>query len=299
MRSLLLGLMFAALAVIGFASTFILGSALTKTCGVSPIVLTFLRFAISAAVLFPVLLGTQRGRRALASPRRKDWVRMAWVGPVGTMLMAWLLFSGCARVSAANSSMADALSPLMVFSVMAVRSRQIRWYEVFGVLSGFFGAVLVIQVVTKSGVTLESYSVGDVYILLSACAWGIYTVFGRDVVGRIGSSAFSAWSMLLGVVTAGLPLLFCSCLWPKDVTAWLLIAGQGLFATLMPFWAWNAAQRYLPVSLLGMSAYFIPVLVVALGILFLGEAATPLQWIGTVFIVMSAVVEIRGSKSVV
>lgn len=67
----------------------------------------------------------------------------------------------------------------------------------------------------------------------------------------------------------------------------------------MPFWAWNAAQRYLPVSLLGMSAYFIPVLVVALGILFLGEGATPLQWIGTVFIVMSAVVEIRGSKSVV
>ena len=64
----------------------------------------------------------------------------------------------------------------------------------------------------------------------------------------------------------------------------------------MPFWTWNAAQKYLPVSLLGVTAYFTPVVAVALAAVFLGENATALQWIGTLFIIVSAVVETKGAS---
>jgi drug/metabolite transporter (DMT)-like permease len=42
---------------------------------------------------------------------------------------------------------------------------------------------------------------------------------------------------------------------------------------------------------LGVSAYFTPVFAVGLAILFLDEHATGLQWLGTFFIVASALVE--------
>ena len=49
-------------------------------------------------------------------------------------------------------------------------------------------------------------------------------------------------------------------------------------------------------SLLGVTAYFTPVVAVALAAVFLGEKATALQWIGTLFIIVSAVVETKGAS---
>jgi len=293
---LLIGLALAALAVVGFASTFVFGSSLTRTCGISPTVLAFMRFVIALSVLLPASLATEKGRKALFSPSRSDWLRMAWLGPVGTSLMAWCIFMGCARVSAANASMADALAPLMIFAVAAVRSRSITLGETAGLLCGFAGALLVVQVVNRGGIALEAYSVGDLYILSSAIVWGIYTVFGRDVIARIGARAFSVWTMLFGALAVGLFLPFGDFTWPTDVRAWLLVGAQGLVSTLLPFMAWNAAQKYLPVSVLGMSAYFTPVVTVALAIVFLKEPATDLQWLGTLFVIVSAVVETRRTR---
>ena len=77
----------------------------------------------------------------------------------------------------------------------------------------------------------------------------------------------------------------------------LLVAALGLVSTLMPFWTWNAAQKYLRTSTLAMTAYFTPVIAMGLGIAFLGEGVTGLQWLGTAFIVGSAVIETKDRGS--
>ena len=45
-----------------------------------------------------------------------------------------------------------------------------------------------------------------------------------------------------------------------------------------------------------MTAYFTPVLAMAMGIAFLCDGVTGLQWLGTAFIVGSAVIETSGSQ---
>ena len=291
MRNLLLGLFLAALSVVGFASTFVFGAALTKGRGVSPEVLSFLRFTIAGGAMAVLALSTKDGRARLFAPRKADWFRFAWLGPVGTCVMAWCVFMGCARVSAANASMADALTPLMIFAVAALRVRRIEGRALFGLLSGFIGALLVVQVVTMEGLALDAYTVGDVYVLLAAATWGFYTVYGREQIRRLGAAVFSIWTMLIGAAAIGLVLPFGSFSWPSTPSAWGLVALLGLVSTLLPFWTWNAAQKYLPMTLLGVTAYFTPVVAVALAWLFLGERATALQWLGTIFVIASAVVE--------
>ena len=282
------GLLLATAAIIGFAATFVLGAELTKHRGVSPEVLAFLRFTLAGAALFIVGVATQKGRRRLFAPTRTDWLRFAWLGPVGTSLMAWCVFMGCARVSAANASMADALTPLMIFAMSAIRLRRINLREIVGLVCGFVGALLVIQVVHAGGLALEAYSSGDVFVLLAAATWAFYTVYGRDPVVRLGSSVFTTWTMLFGALSLGLLLPFGSFAWPEDPASWGLVIALAGFSTLMPFWAWNAAQKYLPMSVLGISAYFTPVAAMLLAMLFLGESATLLQWVGTGFVVLSA-----------
>ena len=290
-RQYTIGLILAALSVTGFASTFIFGSALTKECGVSPTVLAFIRFVIAGGAMLAAGCASRSKREKLFSLRRQDWLTLLWLGPVGTSMMAWCVFMGCARVSAANASMADAITPLMIFAVAALKTRKLEVHQLFGLVCGFVGALLVIQVVNANGLALEAYSAGDIYILLAAATWAVYTVYGRDFVNRFGSVAFSTWTMLIGAATIGIVLPFGDFVWPSTVRAWTLTAMLGLVSTLIPFWTWNAAQKYLPMTILGISAYFTPVMAVALALLILGEPATPMQWLGTIFIIASAAVE--------
>ena len=100
--------------------------------------------------------------------------------------------------------------------------------------------------------------------------------------------------MTLGAAMMGVVCLLGGFAWPTTAHAWLLTLGLGLVSTLLPFWTWNAAQKFLPISTLAMTAYFTPIIAVALGVVFLGEGVTPLQWVGTAFVIASALVETSG-----
>ena len=288
------GWLLAAVSVATFAATFVAGAALTRTDGVSPAVLSFLRFALAGAALFAWEARAAAGRRRLfAAPTRREWALFATLGPVGTSVMAWCVFMGCARVSTANASMADALTPLLILAFASLRTRRVTARQVVGSLFGFAGALLVIGVVNRDGLALSAYSTGDVYIFFAAATWALYSVWGRAAIRRLGAGPYTVWTMLFGAAAIGLALPFCDVAWPATPRAWALVAVLAFVCTLTPFWTWNAAQRFLPVSTLGVAAYFTPVFAVALAAAFLGERATALQWVGIALVCASAVAEGR------
>ena len=174
----IIGLLLAALSALGFASTFVIGSALTRECGVSPAVLSFLRFAIAGSAMCALACATRHGRARMAAMGKKDVLTIAWLGPVGTSVMAWCVFMGCAHVSSVNASMADALAPLFIFAFAALRARRIAGGDLACLLCGFAGALLVMQIVGRHGLAIQSISVGDLYVLGGALTWAVYTVCG-------------------------------------------------------------------------------------------------------------------------
>ncbi|MGN0832311.1 MAG: DMT family transporter [Kiritimatiellia bacterium] len=290
-RRYLIGFVLLVLAEVGFGLTFVTGSVLTRQYGVSAVTLAFCRFALAGGVMLSLGCLTARGRAALARPNRRDWLTLLWLAPVGTSVMAWCVFAGCARVSVANASMADALTPLMIFAVAALVSRRISRGELAGLGCGFVGALLVVQILTRRGLELSAYSLGDFCIFLAAATWGVYTVCGQSAIRRFGSSVFTTWTMVIGAVLLAPLLPFLNPVWPGDARSWLLTATLALLSTLMPFWAWNGAQKYLPVSVVGVSAYFAPVVAMGLAVVLLDEQVTGLQWLGTLLIIASATVE--------
>jgi len=289
----IIGLILAALSALGFASTFVIGSALTRECGVSPVVLSFLRFAIAGSAMTLVACATRRGRSRMAAITAKEAVSIAWLGPVGTSIMAWCVFMGCAHVSSVNASMADALAPLLIFAFAAIRTRRIAGADLACLVCGFVGALLVMQIIDSRGLALRSFSAGDLYVLGGAVTWAVYTVGGTSLILRHGSFVYTVWTMLAGTVAIGLVLPFGDFAWPTTAKAWLLVTALSFVATLLPFWTWNAAQKFLPMSLLGVTAYFIPVVTLALAFAFLGEPSTMLQLLGTLLVIASATIETR------
>ena len=294
LRRKVVGGVLVTVSVAAFATTFVVGAALTRVDGISPEVLSFLRFVVAGGAMLAWEARAETGRRRLfTKPTRRDWLLFATLGPVGTSVMAWCVFMGCARVSTANASMADALAPLLIFALAAFHTRRVTALQALGVLFGFAGALLVIGVVNRDGLALSAYSTGDVYIFFAAATWAVYSVYGRANITRLGAGPYTAWTMLFGAAAIGLVLPFGTFTWPTTLHAWTLVATLGVVCTLLPFWTWNAAQRYLPLSTLGVSAYFTPVFAVALAAVFLGERATALQWLGIALVSASALVECR------
>ena len=294
LRRKVVGGVLVTVSVAAFATTFVVGAALTRVDGISPEVLSFLRFVVAGGAMLAWEARGETGRRRLfTEPTRRDWLLFATLGPVGTSVMAWCVFMGCARVSTANASMADALAPLLIFALAAFHTRRVTALQALGVLFGFAGALLVIGVVNRDGLALSAYSTGDVYIFFAAATWAVYSVYGRANITRLGAGPYTAWTMLFGAAAIGLVLPFGTFTWPTTLHAWALVATLGVVCTLLPFWTWNAAQRYLPLSTLGVSAYFTPVFAVALAAVFLGERATALQWLGIALVSASALVECR------
>ena len=294
LRRKVVGGVLVTVSVAAFATTFVVGAALTRVDGISPEVLSFLRFVVAGGAMLAWEARAETGRRRLfTKPTRRDWLLFATLGPVGTSVMAWCVFMGCARVSTANASMADALAPLLIFALAAFHTRRVTALQALGVLFGFAGALLVIGVVNRDGLALSAYSTGDVYIFFAAATWAFYSVYGRANITRLGAGPYTAWTMLFGAAAIGLVLPFGTFTWPTTLHAWALVATLGVVCTLLPFWTWSAAQRYLPRSTLGVSAYFTRVFAVALAAVFLGERATALQWLGIALVSASALVECR------
>lgn len=318
--NMIAGWLLAALSVIGFASTFVVGSELAAERAISPSVLALLRFAVAGGTMLAVGLCVPSLRTRLFAPTRREWLRLLWLGPIGTALMAWCVFRGCSLVPVANASMADALTPLGIFAVSLLVTRKATLLQIAGLAIGFAGALLTIGVVDADGINLTAYGIGDFVILLSACFWGIYTALGKDDVSRIGAYAFSTWTMLLGMLFLLLAIAIAALFregisaiagdvgavqalfpgvaagigrnWPHDLHSMKLVVFLGVFCTLMPFLTWNAAQKHLPLSVLAMTAYFTPVVALLIDLFIRSSSVTQLQWAGTLLICLSAVVEV-------
>ena len=293
----LVGIVLAALGVVGFASVFVVAGELTRHCGVTPAAIVVTRFTFAGlALLAWSACSAERRQLVFAKPTRRDWLLFAMVGPLGTGLMAWCEFSACSRVGSANAAMTDVIAPLMIFVLAAFRARRAAPWQIAGVLCGFAGALLVIGVVNSGGVALSAYGTGDAFVLCAATMWALYTVAARDPVRRLGSVAYTAWTMLFGVA-ACLPFLpFADLGWPATARAWWLVAYLSAVPTIGAFCAWNAAQKFISTETLAMTAYFTPVAALAIGCWLFGEKATTMQLLGTLLICAAALVEFKGGR---
>ncbi len=168
----LIGFLCAFMSVLGFAATFVSAGVLTKNHAVSPLVLAMLRFLIAGGSMLIVGMTIPSVRKSLLNVSKRDWLKILWIGPIGTAIMAWTVFEGCQRVCTANASMADAITPLGIFIISTIRTKHVSLLEFTGLIFGFAGALFVIQVLGPGGLNLSAYTLGDLYILISAIVWG-------------------------------------------------------------------------------------------------------------------------------
>jgi drug/metabolite transporter (DMT)-like permease len=260
--------------VIGGATYFATKKALE---GLPALSISFVRTAIAVAILVP--LAGRAPIRALVAERGRGRGALWAMGILGYALPLSLGNLGVERSTATSGALLIGTEPLCVVLLAAlVLGESLTRARIVAIALGLAGATLIvangIPFVTVVG---TPHLAGDLMLAMHGAAWSIWTVAGKRLLERHGSTPVSAVALAIS-----LPVLAVgSALEPGALasgeTLWIALAwvvGLGGFVSALGTVVWNAALRRMDASQLAAFIFLQPVVGVVLGFALLSERPT-------------------------
>lgn len=270
----------------------------------APLQISGLRILSGAAVLL-LLLTASRGRL----PRdRRIWEHLLVTGFFLGSLPFSLFALGEERVSSALAGIGNSITPIatVLFSLLLLRGDKIGVRKIVGVLIGFVGVLIIMQLWQSQG---RPDLVGFGITLVAGASYGLGWIYTKRFLGKtdFGGLTLPTSQML---VSAGQMLLALTIWWLTQRARLNLAAPWSLHANTVggsPFWPVLAVLtlgvlgtgiamsfQYDVVRAAGPTVgssvtYLIPVVSVALGVLLLGERLQWPQFAGAAVVLCAAV----------
>ncbi|MEX2615299.1 MAG: EamA family transporter [Alphaproteobacteria bacterium] len=238
----------------------------TWTGSVPPFQLVAMSFTVAFALALAKWL--VRGENLRTHIRHGAPVWLLGVG--GLFGYHFFYFMALRNAPAVEANLVNYLWPLLIviFSA-ALPGERLRWWHILGALAGLAGCVLLVTDGGRVGFRAE-FVFGYSAALACAVTWSGYSVLSRrfaavptDTVGW-----FCGASALLGYAAH---FIFETTVWPAGAGEWLAVLGLGLGPVGAAFFVWDVGVKHGDIRVLGVFAYFAPLISTLLLIAF-GQA---------------------------
>ena len=247
-----------------------------------PLEISAARFIIAAIVLAAITLATRANLG-----RGNPWPVVV-AGVFGYCAYNAFVFVGLTMAPASDGA-------LIVPTTIPVLTAVAAWFvgerltpmKVAGFAVASIGAALVIA----AGQTADEISgrrvVGDVLMLFGAGCWAIYTVLGTIALRTRSPLAIVTIAAPIGALCL-IPLGFFEKGYADvggwNATVWLNVLYLALVGSVASFIAFYWLVRRVGAGVAAMTSYLVPVLTLAMAVVFLGDRPEPLQLVGGVVI---------------
>ncbi|AXK38986.1 DMT family transporter [Crenobacter cavernae] len=247
--------------------------------GVNPGTLTFLRFLIGAG-----LLGIWVLARGIALPRGRVLAAYALMGGGLYCVAAWCYFAALQYASSGGVALMLYTYPLFVAGIAAATGN-----ERFGRRERLAMGLAAIGLALALGGGGLGQPLGLALGVLAGLLYAVYLVAGN----RLGGSCdpFAAAFVVLASAATSNGLMLASgggFALPQSEQGWLAVVGIGFFSSALALVALFAGMRRLGATRSAVLSTVEPLITIALGCVFLGEAWSALQWLGSLSIVAAA-----------
>jgi drug/metabolite transporter (DMT)-like permease len=258
----------------------------TPTGSVSPVTLLFLRLLL-ALPFFAVTALFLKGKEPRLMTR--DWWAVAGLGFVGFYMASLLDFVGLQHVGAGLGRLVLFLYPTLVLllSFLFLHKPPSR-REIVAVVTSYAGIALVLSNTIGAPTEGEAALLGAVLIFASALCFAVYLVAGGEMVKRIGSMRFTAYTMIASTVPAALQFFALEPLsalqLPAPVWAYAIVLAG--FSTVLPVLLQAEALKRIGANQFAVIGAAGPVVTAVAGTLGLEERFTLLQASGAALVVI-------------
>lgn len=283
MRSPLLVLLAAA----GWSTSGVFIRLAAASGGLSALSLALLRDATTFACL---LVGLALLRPKLLRVDRRDLPWLIGLGALGVGAFHVLWNLTMMHLGYATATVLIYFSPAFVTLMAWLLWREpLTRAKLLAVFLTLTGCVLVAGFSPSSA--LEITAGGLILGLVTAMAYGCFTLFGRPVAPR-----YSPWTLLTYAFGIGalvlLPFQFLTPApsWPLPPLTWVWLAGLVLVATILPFAAYLLALRRLPASVASILSSSEVLFGALVGTFLYAEGLIGLQIVGAALVVAGVVI---------
>ena len=164
---------------------------------IGPLAFSFLRFILSALLMFFVLYITEKNPWVEV----KDLPYFLFLGLLGFGIYQPLWSYGLKLSLASHSALILSLSPVVVSLVAFLRKEElVGGINLLGVIVGFGGVMFLVSQGGSGDYSPESVLYGDLLTLGAAISWGLYSYFGKNMVKKYSPLKTSTWSILWGLM---------------------------------------------------------------------------------------------------
>lgn len=164
---------------------------------IGPLAFSFLRFILSALLMFFVLYITEKNPWVEV----KDLPYFLFLGLLGFGIYQPLWSYGLKLSLASHSALILSLSSVVVSLVAFLRKEElVGGINLLGVIVGFGGVMFLVSQGGSGDYSSESVLYGDLLTLGAAISWGLYSYFGKNMVKKYSPLKTSTWSILWGLM---------------------------------------------------------------------------------------------------
>ncbi|MGA9527221.1 MAG: EamA family transporter [Terriglobales bacterium] len=263
---------------------------------VPPLLLAAMRFFIAGAVLFAWMRV-----KGTPLPTRREWASISVVAILTFVLDYGLLFWAERRVASGIAAVILATIPLFMAlcEIVFLRTERLTVRLAFALAIGLAGVAVLVSP-ARGGV--DPY--GAIALLIAAGSWAIASALLRKLPLPASKPMSSAAQMLVGGVWLAVASTALGEFRGFDAlavsrAAWLALAYLIVFGSIIAYTAYVWLLHHESQTKVGTYAYVNPVVAVAIGYFFGGEAVGQRTVVGTLLVLVSVVVITTTRRTVV
>ncbi|WP_412986875.1 DMT family transporter [Pontimicrobium sp. IMCC45349] len=191
---------------------------------------------------------------------KKDYPRLLLCGLLGVATNQLLFFHGLNLTSPIDASIIITSIPVIVliFSAIILKEK-ITSNKILGLIIGGIGAVILISYGNKSGGT--SSILGNLFIFLNACSYGLYLVIVKPLMKKYNSLTVISWVFLFGflfVFPFGINDVLATDFASWSINTYLAVGFVVVFTTFLAYLFNIYALNYVSPSVNGSYVYLQP-----------------------------------------
>ena len=275
---------FLVLAVLFWSGNFITGRYISTS--IEPMQLSFYRWFFVLVLLLPYIFINYKD---LILGFKKDSLLLVVFGAFGIAGFNTFLYYGLQTTSATNALLINSSTPIFIILISSIIFRiAITKIQILGVLLSTLGVLYLILKGNINHILELNFTPGDLWILLAALDWAIYSVLLKFKPKDLSSFSFLTITSFIGVmilyiafILQGYSLEF-SFLSNKEVLYSLIYIV--IFPSILSFYFWNMATIEIGANKAGQSAHLMPIFGAILAYIFLDEVLEFYHIVGIVLI---------------
>ena len=275
---------FLVLAVLFWSGNFITGRYISTS--IEPMQLSFYRWFFVLVLLLPYIFINYKD---LILGFKKDSLLLVVFGAFGIAGFNTFLYYGLQTTSATNALLINSSTPIFIILISSIIFRiAITKIQILGVLLSTLGVLYLILKGEINHILELNFTPGDLWILLAALDWAIYSVLLKFKPKDLSSFSFLTITSFIGVmilyiafILQGYSLEF-SFLSNKEVLYSLIYIV--IFPSILSFYFWNMATIEIGANKAGQSAHLMPIFGAILAYIFLDEVLEFYHMVGIILI---------------